>query len=224
MNEEHNEHNEPESVWTSNRFWSRSAGWVTGFSAVLLILLTMNTLDQITIGSAKDLENKVTKRVPSASVINYKVTYEYSDVRGHEVPVIGEKELFFGRSDYSEAEANALLDKGKLTSQAKNCMNCHTLLGNGAYYAPDLTKAWLDPAWQTGGVMQGMTGTTSVEEAMSVFLQNPDKYASHARRMPNLGITPEEAKGLVAFLKQMSSIDTNGFPRNFNKIQGSTQK
>jgi len=218
------EHNEPESVWTSNRFWSRSAGWVTGFSAVLLILLTMDTLGQITMGSAEDLANKVTKRVPSASVINYKVTYEYSAARGHEVPVIGDKELFFGRSDYSETEANALLEKGKLTSQSKNCMNCHTLLGNGAYYAPDLTKAWLDPAWQTGGVMQGMTGTTSPDEAMLVFFQNPDKYASHSRRMPNLGITAEEAKGLVAFLKQMSSIDTNGFPRNFNKIQGSTQK
>ena len=38
--------------------------------------------------------------------------------------------------------------------------------------------------------------------------------------MPNLGITAEEAKGLVAFLKHMSSIDTNGFPRNFGKIQG----
>ncbi|MBL6970365.1 MAG: hypothetical protein ISR68_03105, partial [Campylobacterales bacterium] len=37
------------------------------------------------------------------------------------------------------------------------------------------------------------------------------------RMMPNLGITAEEAKGLVAFLKHMSSIDTNGFPRNFAK-------
>lgn len=28
-------------------------------------------------------------------------------------------------------------------------MSCHTLLGNGAYFAPDLTKAWLDPKWET---------------------------------------------------------------------------
>ncbi len=37
-------------------------------------------------------------------------------------------------------------------------MNCHTLLGNGAYYAPDLTKAWLDPAWGKSGALQAMTG------------------------------------------------------------------
>lgn len=220
----HDEEVKPDTVWTSNRFWSRSAGWVTGVSAVLLMLLTFDTLSQITMGSAKDLENKITKRVPSASVINYSIEYEYSAKRGHEVPVIGEKEKFFGRDDYSEAESDALLKLGKLTTQAKNCMSCHTLLGNGSYYAPDLTKAWIDPAWKDGGIMMGMTGTATREEALAAFLQNPDKYPSHSRRMPNLGITAEEAKGVVAFLKHMSSIDTNGFPRNFNKIQGSTQK
>jgi nitric oxide reductase subunit C len=49
----------------------------------------------------------------------------------------------------AEEEAMALLNLGKLASQTKNCMNCHTLLGNGAYYAPDLTKAWLDPMWDS---------------------------------------------------------------------------
>jgi nitric oxide reductase subunit C len=36
--------------------------------------------------------------------------------------------------------------------------------------------------------------------------------------MPNLGITEEEARATVAFLKWMSSIDTNGFPANFKPI------
>jgi len=52
---------------------------------------------------------------------------------------------------------------------------------------------------------------------MAEFLQHPSKYPTHARRMPNLNITAAEAKGLVAFLKHMSAIDTNGFPRNFGK-------
>jgi nitric oxide reductase subunit C len=38
------------------------------------------------------------------------------------------------------------------------------------------------------------------------------------RRMPKLGITNEEAKSIVAFLKWMSAIDTNGFPYNFKPI------
>lgn len=208
------------SVWSDNRFWQRSAAWVTGFASMLLIWLTFDTIPQITMGTNADLQNGVTKRVPGPTVINYKITYEMDKKRGHEIPVIGEKETFFGRDDYSEEEAAELLHLGKLGSQTKNCMNCHTLLGNGAYYAPDLTKAWIDPAWGPEGSMQAMTGKSSKEEAMAEFLQNPSQYPTHARMMPDLGITAEEAKGLVAFLKHMSSIDTNGFPRNFGKIQG----
>ncbi len=219
------------SVWSDNRFWQRSAAWITGFGAMLLIWLTFDTIPQIVLGTDADIQNGVTKRVPSPTVINYKITYEMNAKRMHEIPVIGganaegtssfqEKELFFGRDDWSEEEARELLALGKLGSQAKNCMNCHTLLGNGAYYAPDLTKAWLDPAWGPEGSMQAMTGKNTKEEAMAEFLVNPSQYPTHARMMPNLGITEAEAKGLVAFLKHMSSIDTNGFPRNFGKIQG----
>jgi len=204
------------SVWTSISFWRRSAAWVTGFAVVLLIWLTFDTMGQIAMGSDADLKNGVTKRVPAPTVINYHIDYKMSKKRGHEVPVIGQKEPFFGK-EWSEEEAAKLLHLGKLTSQAKNCMNCHTLLGNGAYYAPDLTKAWLDPMWKDGGTMQSMTGKSTKEEAMAEFLQHPSKYPTHARMMPDLGITAEEAKGLVAFLKHMSSIDTNGFPRNFSK-------
>jgi len=202
------------SVWASNSFWRRSAAWVTGVASILLIWLTFDSIGQITMGTNADLKNGVTKRVPGPTVINYKIGYAMSAKRGHEVPTIGEKEKFFGRDDYSEEEARALLHLGKLTSQAKNCMNCHTLLGNGAYYAPDLTKAWIDPAWTS---VQAMTGKSTREEAMAEFLQHPSQYPTHARMMPDLGITADEAKGLVAFLKHMSSIDTNGFPRNFSK-------
>ena len=204
------------SVWTSIPFWRRSAAWVTGFAVILLIWLSFDTLGQITMGTDADLKNGVTKRVPGPTVINYKIGYEMSKKRGHEIPTIGEKQPFFGK-EWSEKDAAALLHLGKLTSQAKNCMNCHTLLGNGAYYAPDLTKAWLDPAWGPEGSMQAMTGKETKEEAMAEFLQHPSQYPTHARMMPNLGITADEAKGLVAFLKHMSSIDTNGFPRNFSK-------
>ncbi|SFV71105.1 Nitric-oxide reductase subunit C [hydrothermal vent metagenome] len=208
--------NENLSVWTSIPFWRRSAAWVTGFASILLIWLTFDTVGQITMGTDADLKNGVTKRVPAPTVINYHIDYKMSAKRGHEVPVIGEKEPFFGK-EWSAKDAKDLLHLGKLTSQAKNCMDCHTLLGNGAYYAPDLTKAWLDPAWSKSGPMMAMTGKSTREEAMAEFLQHPSQYPTHARMMPNLGITADEAKGLVAFLKHMSSIDTNGFPRNFSK-------
>ena len=212
------------SVWTSIRFWKRSAAWVTGMSVVLLMILTFNTMGQISMGSDEDLKNGIKRRVPSPSVINYKISYKYDEKRGIEVPVIGEKELLFGK-EFSPTEAKELLHLGKLTFQSKNCIDCHTILGNGSYYAPDLTKAWLDPKWNDG-TMAGITGAQTKEEAMVKFLMDPKSYATHERMMPNLGITKKEAMALVAFLKHTSAIDTNGFPRNFSqaskRLEGGT--
>ena len=128
------------------------------------------------------------------------------------MPVIGENELLFGK-EYTEEEAEQLVALGKKTTQAKNCMNCHTLLGNGAYYAPDLTKAWLDKGWISKEMREDM---------LLKFLMDPEKNArtfGSNRKMPNLHITEPEAKGVMAFLKWMSSIDTNGFPYNFKTIE-----
>jgi len=188
--------------WASESFWRKTAIWVTGGSFVALILLTMDTLPQISSGS---------KRVPAYSVINYRISYKFDETRHVQVPVIGAKEPLFGK-ELNEEEAEAMVKLGKLTTQAKNCMNCHTLLGNGAYYAPDLTKSWLDQYW----------GTKEVREVQMVeFIKDPsDKlHNSLGRRMPKLEITDEEARGVVAFLKWMSSIDTNGFPYNFKSIE-----
>jgi len=188
--------------WSSESFWRKTAIWVTAGSFVVLIFLTFDTMSQITAG---------TKRVPAYSVINNRIDYVFDKQRNFQVPVIGIEEPLFGKK-LNEAEAEALVSKGKLTTQAKNCMNCHTILGNGAYYAPDLTKSWLDPMW----------GSPSVREQLMVeFLMNPQDKLHNitGRRMPNLGITEEEARATVAFLKWMSSIDTNGFPYNFKPIK-----
>ena len=188
--------------WSSESYWRKMAIWVTAVMAVVLMFLTFDTVRQITAGG---------ERVPAYSVINQKIFYEYDDSRGYQVPRIGEPAALFGNA-LDEANAEALVTLGKLTTQAKNCMNCHTLLGNGAYYAPDLTKAWLDPGW---------VHEDTREQLMVQFLMDPENNArtfGTGRRMPDLNITEEEAKGIVAFLKWMSSIDTNGFPRGFTPL------
>jgi len=188
--------------WASESFWKKMAIWVTAGSFLILVVLTFDTLSQTTAGG---------DRVPAYSVINKKVDYQFNKELNKFMPVIGGEELLFGKK-FTEEEAEQLVTLGKKTTQAKNCMNCHTLLGNGAYYAPDLTKAWLDQGWLTVELR---------EEQMLAFLMDPEKNArtfGTGRKMPNLNITEEEAKGVVAFLKWMSSIDTNGFPYNFTTI------
>ena len=188
--------------WASEDFWRKIAVWVTAGMFVVLIILTLDTTASIQAGSS---------RVPDYSVINHRIYYRFDQDRDKQIPVIGDEAPLFGER-LSDEDAEALVNKGKLTLQAKNCINCHTILGNGAYYAPDLTKAWLDPAWGAEVVR---------EQLMIAFLMDPTSNArgfGTTRRMPKLGITEEEARGLVAFLKWTAAIDTNGFPRNFTPI------
>jgi nitric oxide reductase subunit C len=188
--------------WASEARWKKIAIWVTAGSFVLLIFLTFDTLSKVSVGG---------ERVRAYSVINKEIDYRYDDQKKRYQPVIGKDAPLFGQA-LSEDEAEKLVTLGKKTIQAKNCMNCHTLLGNGAYYAPDLTKAWLDPGW---------IDAANRENLMLAFLKDPVGNArsfGSGRRMPNLGITDEEAHGVVAFLKWMSAIDTNGFPNNFKTL------
>lgn len=188
-------------------FWRAGAISSTAVMLVVLGLLTVDSLATIRAGGAN---------VPAYTVINQQIGYEF-DAEAHRYrPVIGAEQPLFGRAVNAE-EAEALIRKGKLLIQSRNCINCHTFFGNGAYYAPDLTKAWLDPAWQQMWIP--MTQATTREEAIVAFLMHPEKYPTWSRQMPNLNLTEEEAKALVAYLKWMSAVETNGFPIHFGHIQ-----
>jgi nitric oxide reductase subunit C len=189
--------------WARENFWRKAAVWVTAIMLVILIFLTFDSITAITAGS---------DRVPAYTVINKRIYYRFDEEKNWKVPVIGENAPLFGVIHTVE-EAEALVRKGKLVIQSRNCMNCHTLLGNGAYYAPDLTKAWLDPGW---GV------EAAREQLMLAFLMDPvanGRGYGTRRRMPDLNLSEAEARAIIAYLKWMSSIDTNGFPFGFTPIR-----
>lgn len=188
-------------------FWRAGAISTVAVMLVVLSILTVDSLRAITPGGS---------HVPGYDVINREIGYHYDWTRRMDVPTIGAQQLLFGRL-YTASEARALMDKGKLVIQSRACMDCHTFFGNGAYYAPDLTKAWLDPAWQQ--IWMRMTGAASREDAMVAFLMHPDRYPTGTRVMPDLKLSVSEARAVVAYLKWLSAVDTNGFPANFAQTQ-----
>ncbi len=86
--------------------------------------------------------------------------------------------------------------RGKEIWENKNCMGCHTLLGEGAYYAPDLTKV----VERRG------------EEWIKVFINDPESMFPGERKMVKYNFTEEEKKDIIAFLKWVGEIDSNGWP------------
>jgi nitric oxide reductase subunit C len=193
-------------MYADPSFWRAGAVSSIVVMTVVLVMLTVDSLAVIRPGGA---------HVPPYTVINQAIGYKFDSARGFDIPVLGKAEPLFGKT-MDQAAATALVEKGKLVIQSRACMDCHTFFGNGAYYAPDLTKAWLDPAWET---WKAMTGADTREQAMVKFLMDPEQYRTWTRTMPKLGLTEDEAQAVVGYLKWMSAVDTNGFPPNFALIQ-----
>ena len=119
--------------------------------------------------------------------------------------------VFIGLTIYSFSESNdqtnyedltASAIRGKEIWEANNCMGCHTLLGEGAYYAPELTKV-IDRL----NVKYGGEG----EEVIKSILMSEVPWQPNGRKMVAYGMTDAEATDMVAFFKWIGNIDLNGF-------------
>jgi len=90
-----------------------------------------------------------------------------------------------------------------------NCINCHTLFGEGAYYAPDLTKI----AQHRG------------EAYLKAYMRDPSKFYDeqrHRRLMPTQGLSEVEIDNLVRFLDWVSRVDNQGWPPRPILVAGGT--
>jgi nitric oxide reductase subunit C len=88
---------------------------------------------------------------------------------------------------------------GKDVWHRKNCVNCHTLMGEGAYYAPDLTQITM----QRG------------EAYLVQFLTDPGRFyseAEHRRLMPDPKLDDAQKRDVIAFLDWISKIDNQNWP------------
>lgn len=93
---------------------------------------------------------------------------------------------------------------GKRVWEENNCIGCHTLLGEGAYFAPEL-----------GNVYKRFGNST---EAIVGFIRSrPEQGIAGRRSMPQFHLSDEELQALAAFLKYTSEINTADWPPN---IQG----
>jgi nitric oxide reductase subunit C len=93
---------------------------------------------------------------------------------------------------------------GKKVWEENDCIGCHTLLGEGAYFAPEL-----------GNVYKRFGNST---EAIAAFIKSrPAEGVPGRRSMPQFNLSDEELKAVAEFLKYSSEINTANWPPN---IQG----
>lgn len=92
---------------------------------------------------------------------------------------------------------------GKKIWEHYNCIGCHTLIGDGSYFAPELKDIYSrkGPAF------------------IKTFLKDPVKVrhgsvqaSKGQRKMPNFNLSDKEINSLVAYFEWVDKIDTHNRP------------
>ena len=104
----------------------------------------------------------------------------------------------------STVEVTDSVARGKHVWERNACINCHSLLGEGAYFAPELGNVWV----RYGGV----DDPEGAREALKMWILAQPTGIEGRRQMPRFDLTDQELDDLVDFLEWTSRIDTQGWP------------
>lgn len=105
-----------------------------------------------------------------------------------------------------EATLSESVLRGKHVWERNSCINCHSLLGEGAYFAPELGNVWVRYG--------GRDDPESARGALVAWMQSQPSGVEGRRQMPQFNLTDQELNDLIDFLEWTSRIDTQGWPPN----------
>ncbi len=87
---------------------------------------------------------------------------------------------------------------GKRIWETRNCIGCHTLLGEGAYFAPEL-----------GNVYKRRGG-----DFIKAWIKAQPTHTPGRRQMPQFDLDDTQLDNLVEFLKWTGDVNTEKWPPN----------
>jgi nitric oxide reductase subunit C len=96
------------------------------------------------------------------------------------------------------AELTPAVVRGKLLWETRNCIGCHTLLGEGAYFAPELGNVYKRRG----------------PDFIKAWIKAQPTGAPGRRQMPQFNFSDAQLDDLVEFLKWTNGINTEKWPPN----------
>ena len=101
------------------------------------------------------------------------------------------------KRDHRENITDAVV-RGKHIWERNDCIGCHTLLGEGAYFAPELGNVYKRRG----------------PDFIKAWIKGQPPGVPGRRQMPQFHLTDQELDDLVAFFKWTSEINTSNWPPN----------
>ncbi|WP_435230498.1 c-type cytochrome [Pseudopelagicola sp. nBUS_20] len=95
---------------------------------------------------------------------------------------------------------------GKRVWEDHACINCHTLMGEGAYFAPELVNVMT--RW---GVEDDPEGAFDI---LKGWMESQPSGIEGRRQMPNFNLNDDEIRHLAEFFLWINTIDTQSWPPN----------
>lgn len=95
---------------------------------------------------------------------------------------------------------------GKHIWERHSCINCHSLHGEGAYFAPEVGNVMT--RW---GVLDD---PDAAAEILGGWMASQPSGIEGRRQMPQFNLTDEEVRALSEFLRWADQTDTQGWPPN----------
>jgi len=103
----------------------------------------------------------------------------------------------------NESELTESVVRGKAVWENNNCIGCHSLLGEGAYFAPEL-----------GNVFVRRGEDAAFKPFLQAWMKAQPLGVPGRRAMPQFNLSEQQVDDLAQFLKWTSKIDTNNWPPN----------
>ena len=97
-----------------------------------------------------------------------------------------------------QGEITDAVRRGKDLWDRSNCMGCHTLLGEGAYFAPELGNVYKRRG----------------PDFIKAWIKAQPTGAPGRRQMPNFHFTDAQLDDMVEFLKWTNGVNTENWPPN----------
>ena len=110
------------------------------------------------------------------------------------------------RTSTAQAPLTEEVIRGKHVWERHSCINCHTLHGEGAYFAPEVGNVMT--RW---GVIDDPEAAYQVLKA---WMRAQPTGAEGRRQMPYFEISDEDMRALSEFLRWADQTNTQGWPPN----------
>jgi nitric oxide reductase subunit C len=122
------------------------------------------------------------------------------------VALVAHSHYYIRTVSTDESKLTPSVVAGKRIWERHACVNCHTILGEGAYFAPELGNVWVRYG--------GREDSDSAREALKAWMQAMPSDVEGRRQMPQFNLTDQELDQLIDFLQWTSTIKTYGWPPN----------